>query len=162
MTDAGELPAAEISADGMYRYFLSRRWSSAPLSVAFIGLNPSTADAEQNDPTIRRCIRFAEDWGAGALFVVNLFAYRSTLPAALRIVSDPIGPKNDEWLERAVNRADLVVAAWGNHGKLLDRGTAVSRRFRGKLQCLTLTKGGMPGHPLYVRADTKLSPFGEA
>jgi hypothetical protein len=122
--------------------------------VTFIGLNPSTADASSDDPTIRRCIRFARDWGYGSLWMVNLFAFRATQPIRLLEVADPIGSENDLWLDKAVNSAQLVIAAWGNHGALLNRASLVRERFHGKLNALTVTGRGMPGHPLYLRADS--------
>jgi hypothetical protein len=91
--------------------------------------------------------------------MVNLFAFRATQPAALRTATDPIGPDNDQWLERVVAGADIVVAAWGNHGVLLDRAAVVRRRFVGKLSALATTKSGMPKHPLYISAEQPLRPF---
>jgi hypothetical protein len=157
---SSDWPSAALSDDGQYRYFLSRCWNSSGRKIAFIGLNPSTADATNDDPTIRRCIRFARDWGGGSVWMVNLFAFRSTQPAALRSATDPIGPENDAWLERAIDAADIVIAAWGNHGHLLGRSDCVANRYRGRLHALAVTKNGMPGHPLYVRADTHPRPFG--
>lgn len=148
--------AAVISPDGMYRYLLTRRVGSATRRVTFIGLNPSTADSVQDDPTIRRCKGFARDWGCGELWVVNLFALRSPNPSALLNCVDPIGPDNDGWLGAAVEGADLVVAAWGNDGRLRSRGNSVGARFGGRLHTLGLTKLGQPKHPLYVRAGAIL------
>jgi hypothetical protein len=152
-------PAAVMSPDGAYRYFLSRRWSGGSKSVAFIGLNPSTADATLDDPTIRRCVAFAKTWGGHSLLMVNLFALRATKPAVLMSVRDPIGPDNDAWIDRATTEADIVVAAWGNLGALMDRGKLVQRRFSGQLLALDVTKAGMPKHPLYVAAAQALAPF---
>lgn len=154
-----EWPAAVISSDGLYRYVLSRRWGLEGRRVAFIGLNPSTADATLDDPTIRRCVGFAKAWGGTSLLMVNLFGFRSTAPAALRQVVDPIGPENDLWLDRVVAGADLVVAAWGNHGVLLNRAEFIRQRFSGKLQALAITKSGMPKHPLYIAASASPMSF---
>jgi hypothetical protein len=124
--------------------------------VLFIGLNPSTADHRRDDPTIRRCLGFARDWGFGRLTVVNLFAFRSASPQVLRIVSDPIGPANDAWILRLAHDADLVVAAWGVGvgvglaGGYCDRATMVTSKVGG-LYCLGRTSDGSPRHPLYVR-----------
>jgi len=104
-----EWPSAVISGDGKYRYFLARRWGSTGKTVAFIGLNPSTADATLDDPTIRRCVGFAKFWGGSALHMVNLFALRSPTPASLRVASDPIGPQNDAWLTRVVAEATWLL-----------------------------------------------------
>ena len=148
-------PTAVISEDGKYRYFLSRTLNSSGSTVTFIGLNPSTADATADDPTIRRCMGFVRSWGGRQLWMVNLFAFRSTSPAALYSAADPVGAENDMWLERAVTSSDLVLAAWGNHGKLLARADQIRNRFRGMLHALSVTKAGMPGHPLYVRGNTR-------
>lgn len=150
---------AVISEDQQYRYFLSRTWSASPVTAAFIGLNPSTADATTDDPTIRRCISFAKTWGAGTLWMVNIFGFRTTNPGNLLLTPNPIGPDNDIWLERAVAGADIVIAAWGNHGQLKKRGEEVAIRFTGKLQALGLNKTGMPKHPLYIKADALLQPY---
>jgi hypothetical protein len=150
------LMEALISDDGKYRYWLSRTWGSDGKVVAIIGLNPSTADAKQNDPTVLKCIRLAKGWGATKLVMVNLFAYRSSSPRDLWRVANPVGAENDAWIMRAVKKADIVVAAWGNNGSYLGRADEIARRFHGRLQALHLTKQGNPGHPLYIRADKKL------
>ena len=148
-------PAAIISNDGQYRYFLQREWGLSGRKIAFIGLNPSTADATSDDPTIRRCIGFAKAWGGTSLWMVNLFAFRSTNPRMLTSAIDPVGPENDFWLEKIISSADLTVAAWGNHGKIMNRGSIIEQRFSGSLHMLAMTGQGEPGHPLYIRADTK-------
>lgn len=158
MLTQDDAPTAVISNCSQYRYFLSRRINSSLRIVTFIGLNPSTADETRDDPTIRRCVNFAKEWGAGALWMVNLFAFRATKPAVLLGIADPIGSDNDVWLERAISSSDVVVAAWGNEGRLLGRAEVVSRRYAGRLLALSITKSGMPGHPLYIRADTKPVP----
>lgn len=132
-----------------YRYHLWREWDATLPVVAFVLLNPSTADARRDDPTIRRCLGFARAWGFGRLEVVNLFALRATDPAALRQADDPIGQRNDEHLRRAVRAADRVVAAWGNGGRLHGRGDEVMCRL-GEPVVLGWTKLGQPRHPLYV------------
>ncbi|TVQ33793.1 MAG: DUF1643 domain-containing protein [Wenzhouxiangella sp.] len=118
----------------------------------FIGLNPSTADARNNDPTIRRCIGFARDWGYGGLVVTNLFAFRATYPTDLKAASDPVGPRNDAWIRRMAGQVDTIVAAWGNHGAWLDRSTIVRRMLDGRLRCIKLNAAGEPAHPLYLPA----------
>lgn len=149
-----ELPPAVISSDGTYRYFLSRNWGRDGRRIAFIGLNPSTADATNDDPTIRRCVGFAKAWGGTSLWMVNLFGYRATNPKVLLSAEDPVGPENDSWLERIILSADLVIAGWGNHGNLLGRAAAVEERFSDHLYTLAVTKQGMPGHPLYLPASS--------
>lgn len=148
---------AVFSPDRSYRYLLTRTWDESSPVVNFVMLNPSTADAFALDPTNRRCVDFAQRWGCGALVTTNVFAWRSTDPTALRTVADPIGPANDAVLVETARRADLVIAAWGVHAAFDDRGMQVQRMLVDagvELQALRLTKGGHPGHPLYVPAAT--------
>lgn len=145
----GTPAAAVISECGTYRYSLTRSWDEALLQVCFIMLNPSTADAEQDDPTIRRCIAFARAWGYGSLEIVNLFGLRATDPKALYIHPDPIGRSNDVHIIGAVGRSQQVIAAWGNHGTLRERGRFVANAI-GQCYCLKKTKSGEPNHPLYL------------
>lgn len=126
--------------------------------VLFVGLNPSTADATHDDPTLRRCVRFARDWGFGGLVLANLFALRSTDPAALRHAADPVGPDNDRHLRRLSRSADLTVAAWGTHGALFDRDLAVLPLLHNP-HCLALTRCGRPKHPLYLPATLRPVAF---
>ena len=104
---------ATFSADRRYRYRLWREWDRSRAVVAFVMLNPSTADASRDDPTIRRCIGFARAWGFGGVEVANLFALRATDPRHLRGVPDPVGPRNARSLKLALAHASLVVVAWG-------------------------------------------------
>ena len=151
---------ALFDASGAYRYHLSRQWDTDGPTVVFVMLNPSAADAVRDDPTIRRCIGLARSWGYGRLEVVNLFAYRSSSPDALRAVGDPVGPENDHHLQVAADGAALVVAAWGNVGALLGRDRAVRGMLGPRaLHCLGITLRGQPRHPLYVRGDTLPIPF---
>lgn len=139
---------AIISACGTYRYRLERSWSTGP-KVSFIMLNPSTADAEKDDPTIRRCVSFAKSWSYGGLIVGNLFALRSTDPKALYSHNDPIGPDNDAHLRAIAVCTEQIVCAWGAHGKFNDRSLHVARALdRFNLVALKLTKDGFPSHPL--------------
>ena len=148
---------AVLSPDGAYRYALRRSWGSGP-PVMFIGLNPSTADHLTDDPTLRRCISFALRWGFDSVAVGNLFALRSPDPRELERAPDPVGPENDKWLKRLVEESDTIVAAWGNKGALLDRGSLIQERFP-NLMCLGRTKKGQPRHPLYVKGETELVPL---
>ncbi len=129
--------------------------------MVFILLNPSTADEERNDPTIRRCIGFARAWQFGAVEVVNLFAYRATDARELLKVSDPVGEENNCFLVEAVERCSTVVVGWGIKGTLLGRGSQVLHLLAGRkdVYCLGITKNGQPRHPLYVKGDTVLVPF---
>jgi hypothetical protein len=151
-----ETSAATISACGRYRYTLERRWEPDGDRVMFLMLNPSTADAHQDDPTIRRCIGYARRWGFSGLCVGNLFAYRATDPRELKRAADPIGPDNDEWLSRLASSSALVVAAWGNGGSLMGRSWDVSRAIKG-MHALRVSRQAEPCHPLYLPAD--LEPF---
>lgn len=139
---------ANISECGRYRYSLWRQWTAGP-SVMFIGLNPSTADAMIDDPTIRRCIGFARAWGYGGLIMTNLFAWRDTAPRNMMAAGDPARPDNDRALQASQEKASLTVAAWGAHGTYLDRDVVV-RKMLPRLHYLRLTKDGHPGHPLYL------------
>lgn len=118
----------------------------------FIGLNPSTADETEDDPTIRRCIAFAKGWGYDSLCMTNLFAFRSTDPSVMLAEPDPIGLENDAHLLEMARGAGIVVAAWGTPGGHLGRDTAV-RQLIPNLHYMRLTKDGHPGHPLYLPGD---------
>lgn len=139
-----------FSPDRIYRYTLWREWIGGDGYAMFVGLNPSTADETQDDPTIRRCIAFAKSWGYAGLCMTNLFAFRATDPKDMLAQGDPVGDENDDWLVRIASDAGVVVAAWGVHGTHLGRDKDV-RAMLPNLHCLALTKEGHPGHPLYLR-----------
>jgi hypothetical protein len=150
---------ATFSQCQRYRYSLTRMWTPPNMlvrTVMFVGLNPSTADAQVDDPTIRRCVRFAVDWGFTRLFMANLHAYRSTDPKALLTVADPVGPGNLLAVQRMALQSEIVVCAWGANP--LAPGALEIRdwlRWRTHVFHLGLTKDGSPKHPLYLRADTQ-------
>jgi hypothetical protein len=136
-------------------------------TVAFIGLNPSTADEAVNDPTVRRCIGFADRWGYARMVLVNLFAYRATDPKKVRDLATrevAIGPDNDEHLIREAMAADLVVAAWGERGGMFDRSSEVVgmlndaevHAFMLGMTRPRFPKPSEPRHPLYLRSDAAL------
>jgi hypothetical protein len=150
--------SAVISECSLYRYVLRRIWDKDGRSVLFVGLNPSTADASADDPTIRRCVRFARDWGYGSLIMANLFAYRATEPCVLPRVDDPVGPRNNWWLSILSRKVDLVIAAWGVHGTLLARDIEVLGKLS-EVHCLGVTKAGHPKHPLYLPATVTPTPL---
>lgn len=160
--------AAEISPCGAYRYWLSRTWSRLLLrTTTFVMLNPSTADADVDDPTIRKCIGFAKIWGYGGIVVVNLFALRSTSPKQLWNVSRPIGEDNNYYLFEACKRANKdnqsITCAWGHHGSFQARDLAfikLAHRCGVRLEALHINKTGAPRHPLYVPYTTKSVPYG--
>jgi hypothetical protein len=142
-----------------YRYVLTREWDGGTRTVNFIMLNPSTADALTDDPTIRRCIGFARQWGYRTLTVTNLYGLRATDPRELQRAEDPIGPDNHNTLIAQAGMADLVVCAWGSHG--FARGEVVRMELGNyaPLHHLGVTKAGAPRHPLYLAASTPLTPY---
>jgi hypothetical protein len=148
---------------GNYRYKLERVWDvDLPICV-WIGLNPSTADGEADDQTIRKMIGFSERWGFGAISVVNLFAFRATDPNDMKTARDPIGPDNDGTLKWELSRGGVqrVVAAWGSHGGFRNRDLAVAdlieRYKQCEVVCLGETRGRQPKHPCYLSYD--LEPY---
>jgi len=134
-----------------YRYTLWREWESLFGSgyVMFIGLNPSTADEIVDNPTVRRCIGYARDWGYAGLCMTNLFAFRATSFKDMMAAEDPIGPDNDRFLIEIAKDAGIIVAAWGVNGGHLGRDKVV-RNMLPRLFCLGLTKQGFPAQPLYL------------
>jgi hypothetical protein len=155
------LTGATLSPCGTYRYTLTRTLPQhyAGPEALWIMLNPSTADATVDDPTIRRVLSFSDREGCGTVTVCNLFAFRATDPAALtQTFVDVVGPNNDDHLRAEIAKAELIVVGWGSHG---DRVLPRVRRVAGLLRerrpvCLGVTKSGQPRHPLYVRADQPL------
>lgn len=147
---------AVLSACGTYRYSLTREWSGGP-RMLFVMLNPSTADASVDDPTIRRCISFARREGMGAIDVVNVFAFRTTSPKVLFSAGcNIVGPDNQEHVRRALARASRVVVAWGAHPVSASPIPAVIAGANQWRWCLGTTRDGSPRHPLYVRDDQPL------
>jgi len=153
---------ARFSRCGRYRWWLRRRWDPGAPPLLFIGLNPSRADGERDDPTLRRLLHFARDWGYGELEVLNLFAAVSPSPAALRRLADPQGSEADSWIRRrlvACPTAPLWLG-WGAHGGWRGRDRAALRLLRGRrLLALGATRGGHPRHPLYLPASACLQPW---
>jgi hypothetical protein len=155
--------SAEFDQTGEYRYCLGRSWEPLRPSLTWIMLNPSRADHCQEDPTLRRCLGLTQAWGYGALTVVNLFAYCSHQPQALKQVADPIGPENDRYLLAACTAAAAIALAWGNGGTLYGRDRAVLKLlqpYRDRCYCLGRNQTGQPRHPLYVKRQTRLLPWG--
>ena len=166
-----EPQGAIISDCEHYRYHLWRTLNCGKNDALFVMLNPSTADASEDDPTIRRCMGYAREWGCHSVHIVNLFAWRSTDPKNLPTVADPVGLLNKEHIVRVAQEVlgpryeggkDIVVCAWGTHGTLMDQ----DRTVYGWLEeagvtpkCLRLTKDGHPAHPLYLPKDLKPIPF---
>ena len=150
------LSKAGFSRCRRYRYWLRRVWEPHLTGCVFICLNPSTADAHHDDPTLRQCVAFAQGWGYGSLLLINLFSLRATDPSALKTATDPIGPRTDFWLQRAMGETAPIIAAWGNGGLLLGRGAAVHKKL-GNAHCLGITALGMPRHPLYCPRTVTLT-----
>jgi hypothetical protein len=154
--------SATFSRCGKYRYSLTRSWSDGP-TTAFVMLNPSTADAEHDDPTIRKCIGFAQRWGFGHMIAVNLFAFRAVSPFEMMKVRQPIGPGNKAAIEQALTEAGAVICAWGVYGRHRNRDQEfvqwIDKRLGIELMCLGVTNAGHPRHPLYVSYATELRRF---
>jgi hypothetical protein len=145
---------ATISACGKYRYELWREWDSSLPKLVFIMLNPSTADASKDDPTIRRCIGFAKREGCGSVSIINLFAYRSSDPKELIKVGDPFGD-NENFLKIFLYQDTRIIAAWGN----IPKGLKMPVLEEVEVECLGITKLGNPKHPLYLPSDAKLEKY---
>lgn len=148
---------ATYSPCNKYRYTLRIIWDENLPVAAFIGLNPSTATEFQDDPTIRRCRKFAEREGCGGMLMVNLFSYRATFPEKMKEQDDPIGEDNRlaEFLDTC---SGPHIACWGTHGSHLDRGAFIAPCFK-ELVCFGKNADGSPKHPLYLRSDTPLEIY---
>jgi hypothetical protein len=149
--------SAVLSSCRQYRYRLDRAWDDSRPPLSFGMLNPSTADHEHNDATIERCERRARLLGFGSIVVWNLFAFRTPQPLLLKRQADPVGPQNDEYIERILveikERGGSVIVGWGSHGSLLDRPKAIreiANTTRVAFLCLGTTTCGQPKHPLYI------------
>lgn len=162
---------AALSPCRHYRWSLQRQWQPRLPPLVFIGLNPSRADAERDDPTLRRIVGFARQWGFGSVTLLNLFARISPSPALLKRAADPVGPDNDRWLQEVLTvqanhaargRRAAIWLGWGNQGvwryrdrqvlELVRQGLATEPRLANQLLSLGLTAQGQPRHPLYAAA----------
>ena len=152
---------AVLSPNGKFRYSLSRGWGSGP-PVLWCMLNPSTADAQLDDATIRKCMGFTDRWGYMQMTVVNVYAYRATDPKDLATAGYLVGSRNDEFIEAAARCAAFAVAAWGQNARKEDaRHTAelLLKHLPGKVYTLGLTKDGAPRHPLYRPYEVERLPL---
>lgn len=152
---------ATISDCGHFRYRLGRRWGDGK-ALLFVMLNPSTADAEVDDRTVKKCMRFAADHGFEALEVTNLFAFRTSSPKELKRVGYLVGPENDAHIAAAVADTQAVCLAWGSAGAETRRPAQVLQLLRGlgvAPQFLRITKSGHPEHPLYLPGELRMQPF---
>lgn len=154
------MTSATLSGCRKYRYDLWREWEPHSKIFVVIGLNPSTADENVDDPTIRRCVNFAKAHGCGSLCMLNLFAFRATDPDDMKRVIDPVGPDNDGVLLQrvmAIGRPQITVAAWGKHGSFNNRADQVLKLLgQRKIYCLKKNSDGSPAHPLYLKSDSPL------
>ncbi len=144
--------SAIISEDKTYRYVLSRTLNDTLPKVAFVGLNPSTADEEVDDPTIEKCIKYCKSWGYGGFYMVNLFALRSTDRSQIYNKKDPIGSQNDFHLKEVFSKVDKVICTWGNDGVFKERNKEVLQLISNPF-CLQINVTGEPSHPLYLKGN---------
>ena len=150
---------AKLSDCRKYRFALWRTWDDSKPYAMFVGLNPSTADEADDDPTLIRCIHYAKSWGYGGVCMANLFAFRAIKPSDMMATQDPVGSANDSWLVQLAKDAGIVVAAWGNDGNFQNRSKNVVCLLP-RLYCLKINKSGEPAHPLYQKADLQPIPMG--
>lgn len=149
-----------------WRYLLKHTWRDLldpeERAIAWIALNPSTADENQLDPTLRRIRGYTRDMGYNTFYMLNLFAYRATDPKVMRAAEDPVGPENDYWIKKIAIESQMVVCAWGLHGKFMDRQDHVLANLR-ELPCdlryMELSKDGIPKHPLYLKSELRPQRF---
>lgn len=161
---------ARFSPCGQYRYSLWRIWDAALPKLGGLLLNPSTATAEEDDPTVYRMGQRARTEGFGGLYICNLFAWRSTDPDKIYRVPDPIGPENDQWIKHDMLLCTQVICGWGQHGVHMGRDLAVMSIFQqpfmpvafyGKpyLAALKVNDDGTPSHPLYLPYTLKPTSY---
>jgi hypothetical protein len=141
------IKTAILSSDNIYRYELSRIWDDEKPKILFIMLNPSTADEFVEDPTIRRIVNYAKDWGYGGVYVGNLYAFRSTDPKGLNSAEDPVGPENITHIQTLIGLVDKVVYAWGNERKEPEW----LKKIVTNPYCIDISKKRIPKHPLYLK-----------
>jgi hypothetical protein len=171
------LRVASLSEDKLYRYSLGRQWSKPAVDaegkpdrklrcVTWLMFNPSTADGETDDATIRKCVKFSQRWGFDALLVANLYAYRTPFPKALALEKakgvDIVGPDNDHAIVHCAINSEGIICAWGTHELAALRVPKVAE-YLGRIplpkMCLGTTNNGSPRHPLYLADDTRPVPF---
>jgi len=158
MKDLFDNDGATFDSTRQYRYCLWRKWDINLPFIMFIGLNPSTANEHSDDPTIRRVMRFARDWGYGGVFMLNLFAYVTTNPKQLLTCTDAIGPENDMYLFGVSKRCNRIIFAWGAFKETKERAKDIMLLFP-NAEALVINKDGTPRHPLYVPGDVIPVPF---
>lgn len=153
--------AAEFSECGKYRYYLLRYWDINKPFVLCIGLNPSTANATDDDPTIRNLGALLRTYGFGGFYMANLFALISSEPEAIRSCPDPL-KENDKWLTYLEGVTSETIFCWGSFKQAEYRAKKLIGKFPGAL-CFGKTATGKPIHPLaatvWMRSKCKLQPF---
>lgn len=159
---------ANFSPCRKWRYTLYRDlqegqlFAPQPKRVQFVGLNPSTADEKKNDPTVRRCMNFARDWGFTAMWMTNVFGFRATDPRVMQQQEDPQGKDNTDWILDVAKIADLVVCCWGVHGDHMQWGQHIAAILINQnipIHCLGTTFNGQPKHPLFLPGHLKPVPY---
>jgi len=145
---------AIFSDERTRRYMLFRIWDNTKPKVAFIGLNPSTANETEPDPTITRVCNFANSWGYGGVYMLNLFSIISPKPAILKKHPDPIGHLNDSIIKQYTNESETVIFAWGDFQEAKERAETIIKMFP-SAKALIINKSGSPRHPLYVKGNVK-------
>jgi len=159
-----KLTGAVFDEKRIYRYVLWRVLKEKGGAILWICLNPSTADEDVDDPTVRRIVDYSKRWGYANCVIANLFAFRATDPKAMKAAEDPVGPENMAWLKRLRGQAVTCVAAWGHNGCHRRTGRATLKELLplGPIHCLGMTKAGHPMHPLYLAKTCKPRLFGRA
>lgn len=155
-----EKKGAIISDDGIHRYSLWRKWGNGEKFLTFIGLNPSTADSNDDDPTIRRCIQFGKDLNYDGIYMINLFTFRATKPDDMKSTHHNLnGLLSFYNMSLVAQKSHMIIAAWGNHGSYLSRNSVVegyiTSLMNRNLYCLEINKNGSPKHPLYIKSSAK-------
>lgn len=158
---------AHFSECRTWRYALWREWDSHRGFVLFVGLNPSTANEVENDTTISKCVGFANKWGFGGIYMLNLLSFCATQPERMLSASDPVGPENDSTFNLYSSKSNLIVAAWGGSVPMRERVRLnlntridnVLRNINTEVRCLGKTQDGSPKHPSRISYDTPLEVF---
>jgi hypothetical protein len=160
------MSSCDFSADRVFRYVLRHEcgdlFAGKPRRIAWIGINPSTADESTLDQTMEAVRRYSKKWEFSEIVMLNLFAFRATDPAIMKKATDPVGPDNDRWLVTEAKTVDRVIACWGNPGAFLNRDQQVCSLLSTAgigLQCLRKNADGSPHHPLYLGPDIEPIPF---
>ncbi|MFG2424977.1 DUF1643 domain-containing protein [Streptomyces sp. NPDC048448] len=157
--------SAALSPCDRYRYLLTRKWADTGKTAVFVLLNPSTADASQDDNTTKRCITYAQTWGCASLLIANVYAWRSTKPSGLAAADDPVGPDNDLYLQTAAavahDTGGPLIVGWGTHTQPDRVADVLALPGMHRLHALAVTEGGHPRHPLRLAGNLIPRPWGD-